>query len=143
MTTLISKDNVAFQVSAAGIKLMQTVFNIIDTYGESDEPIPIAIVDSTALGRVLEYVEKYLANPFEVKDNTPVESADGFAIPAKPRAFQPWEEDFFNVPWSKLKDIMMAANFLEFDILLKACAQYTASQIVKKTPEEIKEYCST
>jgi hypothetical protein len=59
------------------------------------------------------------------------------------RTFQPWEEEFFSGPWSKVKDVMMAANFLEFDILLQACAQYAASQIIQKTPEEIKEYCSS
>jgi hypothetical protein len=132
---------VAFQVSNDSIMLMKTMSNIIELYGESDEPIPVNNIDSATFKLVLEYTEKYLANPFEVKDE-PVESADEFVIPPKPRTFQPWEEEFFSGPWSKVKDVMMAANFLEFDILLKACAQYIASQIVQKTPEEIKEYCS-
>jgi hypothetical protein len=143
MTTIISKDNVAFPVSRAGIELMKTISNIVELYGESEEPIPVSNIDSATFKHVLEYIEKYLANPFGVKDAPPSESADGFAIPPRPRTFQPWEEEFFNIPWSKVKDIMMAANFLEFDILLNACAQYVASQIVQKTPEEIKEYCSS
>jgi hypothetical protein len=143
MTTLITKDNVAFHVSGAGIELMKTMSNIIELYGESEEPIPVSNIDSATFKHVLEYAEKYLANPFEFKDDTIVDSPDGFAIQPRPRTFQPWEEEFFNTPWSKVKDVMMAANFLEFDILLQACAQYIASQIVKKTPEEIKEYCST
>jgi hypothetical protein len=143
MTTIISKDKVAFQVSNASIMLMKTISNIVELYGESEEPIPVSNIDSATFKHVLEYTEKYLANPFEVKDDTPPESADGFAIPPRPRTFQPWEDEFFSGPWTKVKDVMMAANFLEFDILLKACAQYIASQIVQKTPEEIKEYCSS
>ena len=143
MTTLITKDNVAFHVSDAAIELMKTMSNIIELYGESEEPIPVSNIDSATFKHVLEYAEKYLANPFEVKDDTSPESADGFAIPPRPRTFQPWEEEFFSGPWTKVKDIMMAANFLEFDILLNAYAQYIASQIIQKTPEEIKEYCSS
>ncbi len=143
MPTIISKDKAAFHISNASIELMNTLSNIIELYGESEEEIPVNNIDSATFKRVLEYAEKYLANPFEVKDDTPPESADGFALPPKSRTFQPWEDEFFSGPWSKVKDVMMAANFLEFDILLKACAQYTASQIVQKTPEEIKEYCST
>jgi hypothetical protein len=143
MATLISKDKVPFLVSNSSIELMKTMSNIIELYGESDDEIPVNNIDSATFKRVLEYAEKYLANPFIVKDDTPLETADGFALPPKPRTFQPWEEEFFSGPWSEVKDVMMAANFLEFDILLKACAQYVASQIVQKTPEEIKEYCST
>jgi hypothetical protein len=142
MTTIITKDKVAFLVSDATIELMKTISNIVELYGESDEQIPVKNIDSATFKRLLEYAEKYLANPFDVKDES-VESVDGFVVPPKPRTFQSWEEEFFSGPWSKVKDIMMAANFLEFDILLKACAQYTASQIIQKTPEEIKEYCSS
>ncbi len=117
---------------------MQTIANIIEDIGESDEPIPLTNISAETLVRVIEYTDKYLDAPFEPV----VAPSDDSLIPQKPREFLPWELEFFNGSWSNLKAVMLAANFLDYQILLQACAQFIASQIIKMTPEEVKEYCS-
>ena len=142
MATLISKDNEAFHISEAGVNLMTTVSNMIDTTPEKKIVIPFKIINSATLKYVVEYIDKYLENPFTV-ENTPLESVGEFVTPPKLRTFTQWEDEFFNIPWSMVNDIMKAANYLEFDILINSCAQFVASQIIKKTPEELAEYLST
>lgn len=136
--TLVSNKGDSFVIGPEAVKLMQTIANMIDDLGESDEPVPLYPIDTETLKRVVEYTDKYLADPF-VPIVPPSEDS---LLPPKPREFLPWELEFFNGPWSSVKDVMMAANLLDYQVLLQSCAQYIASQIMKMTPEEVKEYCS-
>jgi hypothetical protein len=136
--TLVSKQGDSFVICPEAVKLMQTIANTVDDLGESDDPIPLSIINTETLKRVIEYTDKYLADPF-VLVTTP---SDDSLIPPKPREFLPWELEFFNGPWSSLKDVMMAANYLDYQVLLQSCGQFIASQIINMSPEEVKEYCS-
>jgi hypothetical protein len=137
--TLVSNNGDSFVISPEAVKLMLTIDNMIDDLGESDEPVPLYTINTETLKRVIEYTDKYLADPF-VPASPPSEDS---LLPPKPREFLPWELEFFNGPWSSVKDVMMAANLLDYQVLLQSCAQYIASQIMKMTPEEVKEYCSS
>ena len=143
--TLISKQGDSFVITPEAVKLMTTIGNIIEDINDSDDPIPLPSINTDTLKRVIEYTDKYLADPFEVTTSDSMDNTldkDVINIP-KPREFLPWELEFFNGSWSSVKDVMMAANLLDYQLLLQSCAQFIASQIIKMTPEEVKEYCST
>jgi hypothetical protein len=128
---LLSSDREPFELDIRAVGLMSTLANLIDDLGDSDDPIPLMMVDSSTLKDVLEYTNIYLSAPFP-------------ALPeGEVRKLSDWEKDLFSGPWSRVNNIMLAANFLQYDILLQACAQFIASQIVKMSPEDIKEYCSS
>ena len=128
---LVSNEGVPVLFSRKGADLMQTITNLIEDLGESDDPIPVPMVDTSTLEDVLTYTDKYLSATF-------VETPEG-----EVRMLSEWELEFFNGNWSRVQNIILAANFLQYDLLIQACAQFIASQIVKMTPAEIKEYCSS
>jgi hypothetical protein len=131
-TTIVSNEGTPFTISENVVSLMGTIHNIVKCYGDSDEPVPLSAVNTETLKRVIEYAEKYVAKPFDEE-----------STPEKHRTMEKWELEFFSGPWSRVQSVMLAANFLDFPVLLKASAQYTASQITKMTTDELKTYCSS
>jgi hypothetical protein len=123
---LLSSEGEPFTISPEGAALMGTITNLIEDLGDSDEPIPLIEVNTSTLRDIVTYTEHYLNAPFQLEQS---------------REFSSWEIDFFGGSWSRLKKIILASDFLQYDILFQACSKYIAQQVVRMTPDEIREYC--
>jgi hypothetical protein len=120
---LLSSEGEPFAISREGATLMETIANLIEDLGDSDEPIPLTEVNTSTLRDIVTYTEHYLKESFDTRE------------------FSSWELDFFGGSWSRLKKIILASDFLQYDILFQACSKYIALQVVRMTPDEIREYC--
>ncbi len=127
--TLVSSEGESISISPEGATLMGTIANLIEDLGHSDEPIPLTEVNTSTLRDVVTYTEHYLNS-----------QTNGF-LTDQSTEFSSWELEFFDGTWSRLKKIILASDFLQYDILVQACSKYIAMKVVRMTPDEIREYC--
>jgi S-phase kinase-associated protein 1 len=88
----------------------------------SDTPVPLPMVDSKILIKVIEYCKYHHAN----EKNTPEEEKAN------------WDKDFVKVDDETLFNLILAANYLDIKSLLDLTCKTVADEIKGKTPEEIR-----
>jgi S-phase kinase-associated protein 1 len=89
----------------------------------SDTPVPLPMVDSKILIKVIEYC-KYHHN--SEKQATAEEEVTN------------WDKDFVKVDDETLFNLILAANYLDIKSLLDLTCKTVADEIKGKTPEEIR-----
>lgn len=120
--SLVSKDLDIFHVDREVACRSITLKNVFGDTG-MDAPVPLPMVSSTTLVRVIEYCQFHHQSD---ADNLPEQSV------AK------WDEDFLKVDDEELFALILAANYLELKPLLDLTCKSVADQIKGKTPEQIR-----
>jgi len=136
--TLKASDDSSFEITKEVAKLFTTIENlIIDTVnaGEKDAPIPLPEVTGPILKLALDYCEAYSKNG-GVKPLTEEERQDE----SKYLTVNNWEQEFFSkLNHQTLFDLILAANYLDNKHLLEGACKVVASDMLKKTDDEIRQ----
>jgi len=119
---LKSKQEEIFEVEREVACRSVTVKNMVEDTG-SDTPVPLPMVDSKILIKVIEYC-KYHHNS-ETNLTSDEEK-------------QNWDKEFVKVDDETLFNLILAANYLDIKALLDLTCKTVADEIKGKTPEEIR-----
>mmetsp|Transcript_33442 Transcript_33442/g.66097 ORF Transcript_33442/g.66097 Transcript_33442/m.66097 type:complete len:169 (+) Transcript_33442:162-668(+) len=132
---LLSSDDQTFETSLAAAKVSSLVSSAINEEDDESETIPLPLVTSKNLQKVIEFCEHYIADPMNDID-TPIQSSEMSDI------VQEWYSNFI----TPLKDdqralfeIILAANYMEVSPLLELGCAACASMMRGRTAEEIRE----
>jgi len=99
-----------------------TVKNMVDDTG-LDTPVPLPMVDSKILIKVIEYCKYH-------------HKAEQESLPEDEKNV--WDKDFVKVDDETLFNLILAANYLDIKTLLDLTCKTVADEIKGKTPEEIR-----
>merc|ERR1712110_922115 len=119
---LKSKQEEVFEVEKEVACRSVTVKNMIDDT-ELDTPVPLPMVDSKILIKVIEYCKYH-------------HKADQESVPEDDKNV--WDKDFVKVDDETLFNLILAANYLDIKSLLDLTCKTVADEIKGKTPEEIR-----
>ncbi|KAK4751315.1 hypothetical protein SAY87_004797 [Trapa incisa] len=120
MITLTSNDGVNFEVDEIVAMESETKAIIGDCC--LDDSIPIPMVDSEILSKVLEYCKKHTESPKPTTEE-----------------LKAWDAGFVKVDTGTLVGLTMAASYLEMQGLFDLMCSAIADLMRGKTPEEIRE----
>ncbi|MCL7041866.1 hypothetical protein MKW94_025655 [Papaver nudicaule] len=123
--TLKSSDGEAFEVDEAVALESQTIKHMIED-DCADNGIPLPIVTSKILAKVIEFCKKHIESPN--RDDRSVDDE-----------LKKWDAEFVKVDQATLFDLILAANYLNIKSLLDLTCQTVADMIKGKTPEEIRK----
>ena len=111
---LQSNDNVDFKTDIKVACMSETIKNMINDLGYSDEdastPIPLPNISSTILKKVLEWAEHH-------KDDQPITDDDDNKE-KRTDDIPTWDAEFLKVEQSILFEYILAANYLDIKGLL-------------------------
>lgn len=113
--TLVSKDGKNFEVSSSCVTKLNTVKNLIEDIGVNS-PIPLKEVTSKTLQNVL------MCLNYEAEEN--MIAIDSFLKTLN-------QNDLF--------EVILAANYLDYTVLLDASCKTVSNMIHGKTPQQIRE----
>ncbi|KAM0828871.1 hypothetical protein ACQ4PT_067256 [Festuca glaucescens] len=117
---LKSSDGLIFEVPAKVAKLFKAIADVVDK-GCTDDTIPLPNVDGRTLSKVIEYGLKHL----RTNDYPDVRSWD-------------WEEEFVHsLDVAGLNDVMLAAQYLGYERLLRLIRKAVRQMMAGKTGEQI------
>lgn len=89
----------------------------------SDTPVPLPMVDSKILIKVIEYCKYH-------------HTSEAALVPEEEKSN--WDKDFVKVDDETLFNLILAANYLDIKSLLDLTCKTVADEIKGKTPEEIR-----
>jgi len=112
-----SKDEEVFKIKRSIAMALLTVKNIFEDL-DSDEIIPLPLVDSKTLTKVIEYAT--------------------FRAKTEQQDIKDWERNYLNLSDDDLFQLILAANYLDIKPLLDITCMKIANQIKGKTPEQIR-----
>jgi len=119
---LKSKQEEVFEVEKEVACRSITVKNMVDDTG-LDAPVPLPMVDSKILIKVIEYCKYH-------------HKAEQESLPEDEKTV--WDKDFVKVDDETLFNLILAANYLDIKPLLDLTCKTVADEIKGKTPEEIR-----
>ncbi|KAL7298744.1 hypothetical protein TKK_0008494 [Trichogramma kaykai] len=127
---LQSSDGVIFEVDLQIAKRSKMIAQMIEVLGTDDlgenDYFPLPNVRSPILELFIEWCTHHKDDSLVEKDDTVILSD--------------WDENFFKVHIDNLKELILAANYLDVTELLNAACMQVANKFAGKTPVEIKEY---
>ncbi|KAI4345437.1 hypothetical protein L6164_012562 [Bauhinia variegata] len=122
---LKSSDGDVFEVDYSVAIMSQTIKQVIET-GSAGETIPLYLVSSRMLAKVIEYCQKHNeASKFE--DRTMNDD------------LKRWDDGLVEVDYATLFDLILTANYMEIRSLLDLASGKVADMIKGKSPEEIRK----
>jgi S-phase kinase-associated protein 1 len=113
---LVSSDGITFDVDETIIPYFRTIQTIAEDI-DPDDFIPIPNVTSSIMVNVIKYATK-------LRDNNDKDIV--------------WKEEFMNIDSHIVIDLILAANYLDFQQLLEHSCQVIAKELKEKTPAEIR-----
>jgi len=129
---VISSDDVKMSIAKPVAELSVVIQSMeVDDNNEAD-PIPLGLVDSDTLKKIIEFCEQHLQNPMPTIAK-PIESND-FS-----RIVPTWYNEYANIDYTILFKLAQAANYLDIPPLLDLVCAKIASMIKDKSVEEIRD----
>uniref|UniRef100_A0ACD5WQ04 Uncharacterized protein n=1 Tax=Avena sativa TaxID=4498 RepID=A0ACD5WQ04_AVESA len=117
---LKSSDEQIFEVPAKVATLFKAIADVVDK-GDADETVPLPNVHSGTLAMVIEYGDNHLR------------------MDAEPDVRR-WDKEFVRkLDTSDLFDLILAANYLDYECLLNLMCKAVADMIEGKTTEQMRE----
>lgn len=111
-----------FEVDYEVALMSKTIEEIIKTNSVGDTyNIPVSLVSSKILAKVIEYCKKHIAEQISDVD------------------LKEWDAEFLEVDHYTLFDFVLSANYLNIKSLLDLSASKIGDMIKGKTPEEIRQ----
>merc|ERR1719261_1123224 len=105
---------------------------MLEDLGDDDtEPIPLPNVSHDILKRVVAFCKQH--------ENDPLELTDEEEIRLREKQITGWDKDFVDVKLNVLFEMILAANFLDFKLMLNLTCKAVAEMIKGKSPAEIKK----
>ena len=124
---LVSSNGVVFEVDYNVALMSRTIEDLIkaNPAGYTDYSIPLPLVSSKILSKVIEYCKKHTEE---------ASSSNDFDVDIKE-----WDAEFVEVDQQTLFDLVLAANYMDIKTLLDLTTSKTADMIKGKTPSEIRK----
>ena len=128
---LITSDGEVFEIDGKIAALSGLLVDFVneDGSGDQDEPIPLANVTSDVMKKVIEWAEHHKDDPTQ-EENEEERRTDDISA---------WDANFMKVDQGMLFSLILAANYLKIDGLLKLACDTVANMIRGKTPNEIRQ----
>ncbi|XP_008791979.1 SKP1-like protein 1 [Phoenix dactylifera] len=123
---LRSRNGEEFEVEESTARQSEVIGNVIDD-GCAEDGIPLPIVDTRTLAKVIEYCRKHAGATSELGD-------DGNAD----EEIKSWDAAYIDVHLDVLFDLLRASNFLNIPGLLDLACKKLANMIKGKSVEEIR-----
>ena len=120
---LKSKQEELFEVERAVACRSATVASMVSDAETLNAPLPLPMIDSKILSKVIEYCKYHHDAEAESRPED-VKNA--------------WDNDFVKVDDETLFNLILAANYLDIKPLLDLTCKTVADEIKGKTPEEIR-----
>jgi S-phase kinase-associated protein 1 len=136
MCTLCAKDGIQIPISLEVAKMSVTIKNMLEDLGDDDgfdNHIPIPPINGNVLKKIYEYCQYIYKNPLELDELQKWIDDYKFEVP-----LPAWFTEYLNIDQGLLVEIILGANFLDIDSLLRMACKQVASFIRNKTPEELK-----
>ena len=139
MISLISTNGDRFQATHYACLHCKTLAYFIDEDPDVDQ-IPLPAVDSACLSKILEFFENRLQIVREIKEDFSVESDDVIVDTTESATLHRRSYALFDMEDTKvLLDILVAANYLNCEVLLDIISQIIAYRISGKSREEMRD----
>lgn len=129
MIVLKSSDGVTFQVEKNVIQQQSKKINKMIQDGFADSVIPLPVVRSETLSKVIEYCKRHVPRAFL---NVEEESSSH-------QELKKFDKKFVDVSQNVLHDLITASHYLEIKSLFELTCQKAADMISGKTAEAIRE----
>ena len=128
---LITSDGEVFEIDGKTAALSGLLVDFVseDEDGDQDEPIPLANVTSDVMKKVIEWAEHHKDDPNQ-EENEGERRTDNISA---------WDANFMKVDQGMMFSLILAANYLKIDGLLKLACDTVANMIRGKTPNEIRQ----
>ncbi|XP_058729140.1 SKP1-like protein 1A [Vicia villosa] len=127
---LKSSDGEIFEVDEAVALESQTIKHMIEDDCADETGIPLPMVTSKILAKVIEYCKKH---------SEPAKT-DEYDMPVDEDDIKKWDAEFVKIDdQDTLFDLILAANFLDIKSLLDLTCKAVAGMMDGKTPEEIRK----
>jgi hypothetical protein len=124
---LITSEGETFETNEKITNQMVTVKNMIDDIGleELSEGIPLPNINNDTLQKVIEFASQHQDE--DASDDERVKLTE-------------WDQEFFKMmDQESIFKIILAANYLDYELLLNSGCKIVANMIKGKTPEQIRQ----
>lgn len=129
MIVLKSSDGVTFEVERNVIQQQSKKINKMIQDGFADSVIPLPVVRSETLSKVIEYCKRHVPRAFlKVEEES-----------SSHQELKKFDKKFVDVSQNVLHDLITASHYLEIKSLFELTCQKAADMISGKTAEEIRE----
>lgn len=91
-----------------------------------DVILPINSIDDKTFTKIIEFCNHYKDDNSEVKDFDPKDLTE-------------WDQEFTDIPIAELKELVIAANFLDIKDLVNVCCKTYANHLKGKSVQECRE----
>ncbi|PHT62841.1 hypothetical protein T459_33306 [Capsicum annuum] len=125
MVKLKSNDDKEFEVEEAAVIQSEMIKNMIED-GCATSVIPLPNIDSKTLIKVIEYLNKHI-------------NMGKAAETGEEDDLKEFDEQFVNMGWEELFDVIMAANYLNIHELMELCCQSAADRLKNKSVRAVRE----
>ncbi|MCD7456609.1 hypothetical protein HAX54_032328 [Datura stramonium] len=129
--TLKSSDDKEFEVEEGAVIQSEMIKNMIED-GYAASVIPLPNIDGKTLSNVIEYLNKHISKDEDEDDGKPAETG-------KEDDLKEFDEQFVNMDWEELFDVIMAANYLSIHELMELCCQSAADRLKNKSVRAVRE----
>ncbi|KAJ9075764.1 hypothetical protein DSO57_1032568 [Entomophthora muscae] len=129
---LTASDGTEFFVEKSVIIRSNLIRGLLCALGDSAQEIPLAVVTTSALEKVLEYCTYHKDDPLFVEEDE---------CPSEPKPIEdvdPWDYRFANIDKGPLFDLITAANYLDIKPLITVCCRVIANMIRGKSEDEVR-----
>lgn len=137
MCVLFAKDGEKLQLPIDVAKTSITIKNMLEDLGEVDGDeniIPIPAINGDVLKKIFEYCCYINAHPLDLDEVNKWIEDTKFEFP-----LTEWFVEYLKIEQELLIEIILGANFLDINSLLRMACKQVASLIRNKSPEELRE----
>jgi len=144
MVKLKLDDGEVFDIPVHIAKMSNFLCNMMvdcsDMMSEADDGIPLHDITSKMMKMVISYLEYHHANPTVKKDDDAADDDDE-DDDEKRRLDDiiPWDQKFCEIDNATLRELAMAANYLDIKSLLHLACKSIAIRLKGKTVDEMRE----
>ncbi|KAM3201129.1 SKP1-like protein 1 [Capsicum annuum] len=141
MVKLKSNDDKEFEVEEAAVIQSEMIKNMIED-GCATSVIPLPNIDSKTLIKVIEYLNKHISNEEDEEEEDEKDEKKDMGKAAETGEeddLKEFDEQFVNMGWEELFDVIMAANYLNIHELMELCCQSAADRLKNKSVRAVRE----
>ncbi|XP_054163890.1 uncharacterized protein LOC128961657 [Oppia nitens] len=130
---LKTSDGYIRTVDIQRIKLSITLKDMMESTEDHSTSISVNNITAATLDKVIEWIDYHWDDPIDINDNT--DEDDTCAKTTE--EMTDWENKYFDIDRDLLFDLLVAANYLNINGLLRIACKVAANQIKGKSPEEV------
>lgn len=146
---LVSSEGNKFEISRKAACLSRVLYNMIEDFVDTDFEVPLSTMDDSVVSKVIEFLEYHKDDVgASTRERDEVKLAERIAALEKPYSrrviksttdIKQWDYNFFEDKNHYVFCLMLAANFLDIDILTDLTIKMVANMVKGRTPAQIRQ----